>query len=109
MEVNMLLLNMLLLFQLKISPFVSLLHGTMDLPCTSAEVNNKEHVMAVDLSSTEEANILSTPNQTCQNQNKTEFIKDKYILITTAIDIKLKLSVIESDNLTHDYYEYEQG
>ena len=91
--------NMLLLFQLKISPFVSLKHGTMDLPYTmdnpclerediSAEVNNKEHVMAVDLSNTGEANVLSTPDQPCQNQNKTEFIKDKYSLITTDIDTK---------------------
>jgi len=116
----MLLLNMLLLFQLKISPFVSLKHGTMDLPCImdnpclaradiSAEVNNKEHVMAVDLSNTGEANVLSTPDQPCQNQNKTEFIKDKYSLMTTVIDTKLELSVNESDNLTRDYYEYEQG
>ena len=111
---------MLLLFQLKISPFVSLKHGTMNLPCTmdnpclarvdiSAEVNNKEHVMAVDLSNTGEANFLSTPDQPCQSQNKTEFIKDKHSLITTDIDTKFELSVNESDNLTHDYYEYEQG
>jgi len=56
-----------------------------------------------------EANVLSTPDQLCQNQKKTEFIKDKYSLITTDIDTKLELSVNESDNLTHDYYEYEQG
>ena len=116
----MLLLNMLLLFQLKISPFVNLKHGTMDLPCTMdnpclaraniiAVVNNNEHVMAVDLSNTGEANILSIPDQPCQSQNKTEFIKYKYCLITTDIDTKLELSVKESDNLTHDYDEYEQG
>ena len=99
MEVKILLLNMLLLFQLKISPFVSLKHGTMDLPCTmdipclvqvnvSAEVNNKEHVMAVDLSKIGEANVRSFPDQPCQNQNKTEFIKDKNSLITTGIKAK---------------------
>ena len=82
---------------------------TMDNPCLaradiSAEVNNKEHVMAADLSSTGEA-----PDQPCQNQNKTKFIKDKYSLILTDIDTKLELSVNESDNLTHDYYEYEQA
>jgi DNA modification methylase len=38
-----------------------------------------------------------------------EFIKDKYGLTTTDIDTKSELSVIESDNTTHDYYEYEQG
>ena len=113
MEVKMLLLNMLLLFQLIISPFVSLKHGTMDLLCTmdnpclaradiNVEVNNKEHVMAVDLSNTGEANVLSTPYQPCQNENKIEFIKDKYGLITTDIDSKFELSVNELDNLTHD-------
>ena len=65
--------------------------------------------MAVDLSNTGEANVFSTPDQPCQNQNKSEFIKDKYSLITTDIDTKLELSVNESGNLTHDYYEYEQG
>jgi hypothetical protein len=99
MEVKILLLNMLLLFQLKISPFVSLKHGTMYLPCTmdnpclaradiSAVVNNKEHVMTVDLSKTGEANVRSFPDQPCQNQNKTEFIKDKNSLITTGIKAK---------------------
>jgi hypothetical protein len=74
MEVKILLLNMLLLFQLQISPFVSLKHGTMDLfcimdnPCLAranvcAEVNNKEHAMAVDLSNTGEANVRSIPDQ----------------------------------------------
>ena len=87
---------------------------TMDNPCLaradiSAEVNNKENVITVDLSNAGEANVLSTPDQPCQNQNKTEFIKDKYSLITTDIATKLELSVNESDNLTHDYYEYEQG
>jgi len=92
----------------------------MDFPCImdnaclaradiSAEGNNKEHVMAVDVSNTGEANVLSTQDQPCQNQNKTEFIKDKYSLITPDIDTKLELSVNESDNLTHDYYEYELG
>jgi hypothetical protein len=64
--------------------------------------------MAVDLSNTGEANILSIPDQPCQSQNKTEFIKYKYCLITTDIDTKLELSVNESGNLTHDYYECEQ-
>ena len=87
---------------------------TMDNPCLaradiSAEVNNKEHVMAVDLSNTGEATVVSIPDQPCQNQNKIEFIKDNYSLILTDIDTKLELSVNESDNLTHDYYEYEQG
>ena len=59
--------------------------------------------MAVDLSKTGEANVRSFPDQPCQNQNKTEFIKDKYSLITTDIATKLELSVNESDNLTHDY------
>ena len=79
---------------------MSLKHGTMDLPCTmdipciaqadvSAEVNNKEHVMAVDLSKTGEANVRSFPNQPCQNQNKTEFIKDKNSLITTGIKAEI--------------------
>jgi hypothetical protein len=86
----------------------------MDNPCLaradiSAEVNNKEHVMAVDLSNTGEATVVSIPDQPCQNQNKIEFIKDNYSLILTDIDTKLELSVNESDNLTHDYYEYEQG
>jgi hypothetical protein len=75
----------------------------------SAEVNNNEHVMAVDLSNTGEANVLSTSDQPYQNQNKTEFIKNKYSLITTDIDTKLELSLNESDILTHNYYEYEQG
>jgi hypothetical protein len=39
----------------------------------------------------------------CQNQNKTEFVKDKNSLITTDIDNKLELFINESDNLTHDY------
>ena len=65
--------------------------------------------MAVDLSNTGEANGLSIPDQPCQNQNKTEFKKDKNSLILTDIDTKLELSVNESDNITHDYYEYEQG
>ena len=60
--------------------------------------------MAADLSSTGEA-----PDQPCQNQNKSKFIKDKHSLILTDIDTKLELSVNESDNLTHDYYEYEQA
>jgi hypothetical protein len=100
MEVKILLLNMLLLFHLKISPFMSLKHGTMYLPCTmdipclvqadvSAEVNNKEYVIAVDLSKTGEANVRSSPDQPCQNQNKTEFIKDKNSLITTGIKAKI--------------------
>jgi hypothetical protein len=54
----------------------------------SAEVNNKEHVMAVDLSKTGEANVRSFPDQPCQYQNKTEFIKDKNSLITTGIKAK---------------------
>ena len=65
--------------------------------------------MAADLSNTGEATVLSIQDQPCQNQNKTEFKKDKYSLILTDIDTKLELSVNESDNLTHDYYEYEQG
>jgi hypothetical protein len=48
-------------------------------------------------------------SQPYQNQNKTEFIKNKYSLITTDIDTKLELSLNESDILTHNYYEYEQG
>jgi hypothetical protein len=82
---------------------------TCPVPCIaqadiSTEVTNKEHVMAVDLSNTGEANVLSIPDQPCQSQNKIEYIKDKYSLITTDIDTKLELSVNESDNLTHDYY-----
>ena len=65
----------------------------------STKFNNKESVMAADLSNIGEANILSTPDLPCQNQNKTEFIKDKYSLILTDIDTKLELSVSESDNL----------
>ena len=62
----------------------------MDIPClvqadVSAEGNNTEHVMAVDLSKTGEANVRSFPDQPCQNQNKTEFINDKNILIMTGI------------------------
>jgi hypothetical protein len=86
----------------------------MDNPCLaradiSAEVNNKEHAVAVDLSNTGEANVRSTSGQPCQSKNKTVFIKDKCSLITTDIDTKLELSLKESDNLTHNYYEYEQG
>ena len=58
---------------------------------------------------TGEANVRSFPDQPCQNQNKTEFIKDKNSLITTDIDTKLEFFIYESDNLTHDYYEYKQG
>ena len=65
--------------------------------------------MAVDLSNTGEANVVSTRDQPRQSKNKTECIKDKYSLITTDIDTKLELFINESDNLTHDYYEYEQG
>ena len=59
--------------------------------------------MAVYLSNTGEANVVSTPDQPCQNQNKTEFAKDKNSLITTDIDNKLELFINESDNLTHVY------
>jgi hypothetical protein len=65
----------------------------------STEFNNKESAMAADLSNIGEANVLTTPDLPCQNQNKTEFIKDKYSLIFTDIDTKLELSVNESDNL----------
>ena len=63
----------------------------------------------MDLSNTGEANVVSTRVQPCQSKNKTEFIKDKYSLITTDIDTKLELFIYELDNLTHDYYEYKQG
>jgi hypothetical protein len=65
--------------------------------------------MAVDLSNTGEANVVSTRDQPCQSKNKTEFVKDKNSLITTDIDTKLEFVINESDNLTHDYYEYKQG
>ena len=69
----------------------ALYHGH-PMPSTrdvSAEVNNKEYVMAVDLSKTGEANVRSFPDQPCQNQNKTEFIKNKNSLITTGIKAKI--------------------
>ena len=65
--------------------------------------------MAVNLSNIGEANVVSTPDQPCESKNKTEFVKDNYSLITTDIDTKLELFINESDNLTHDYYEYNQG
>jgi hypothetical protein len=45
--------------------------------------------MAVDLSKTGEANVRSFPDQPCQNQNKTEFIKDKNSLIMTGIKAEI--------------------
>ncbi|CAC5392191.1 unnamed protein product [Mytilus coruscus] len=45
----------------------------------------------------------------CRNQNKTDFIKDEYSLNFLPDNTTSVISNIESDNLTTDYYEYEQG
>ncbi|CAG2241016.1 unnamed protein product [Mytilus edulis] len=120
---RVLLLNLMLLFQQKISPFVTPSHGTTGKPCTmvkpvkparvviSEEINNaKELVMDVDRSSIGETNVLSTQDLApCRNQNKTDFIKDEYSLNILPDNTTSVVSNIESDNLTTDYYEYEQG
>ncbi|CAG2220339.1 unnamed protein product [Mytilus edulis] len=77
----------------------------------SEEINNaKELVMDVDRSSIGETNVLSTQDLApCRNQNKTDFIKDEYSLNILPDNTTSVVSNIESDNLTTDYYEYEQG
>ncbi|VDI17095.1 Hypothetical predicted protein [Mytilus galloprovincialis] len=45
----------------------------------------------------------------CRNQNKTDFIKDEHSLKNLRNNTTSVVSNIESDNLTTDYYEYEQG
>ncbi|CAG2202950.1 unnamed protein product [Mytilus edulis] len=66
--------------------------------------------MDVDRSSIGETNVLSTQDLApCRNQNKTDFIKDEYSLNILPDNTTSVVSNIESDNLTTDYYEYEQG
>ncbi|CAG2242226.1 unnamed protein product [Mytilus edulis] len=82
---------------------------------TRADINDKidkEHVMVVDRSSTGEASVPSIPDLSSQNRNSTDFIKDEY---NCNIDYLIEnnttkvSSISDSDNLTNDYYEYEQG
>ncbi|CAG2242110.1 unnamed protein product [Mytilus edulis] len=115
-----LLLNLLILSKQKISPFVNPSHGTMVKPCIKinparADINDKidkVHVMVVDRSSTGEASVPSIPDLSSQNRNSTDFIKDEY---NCSIDYLIEnnttkvSSISDSDNLTNDYYEYEQG
>ncbi|VDI13306.1 Hypothetical predicted protein [Mytilus galloprovincialis] len=68
--------------------------------------------MVVDRSSTGEASVPSIPDLSSQNRNSTDFIKDEY---NCSIDYLIEnnttkvSSISDSDNLTNDYYEYEQG
>ncbi|XP_071129462.1 uncharacterized protein [Mytilus edulis] len=115
-----LLLILLILIKQKISPFVNPSHGTMVKPCIKinparADINDKidkVHVMVVDRSSTGEASVPSIPDLSSQNRNSTDFIKDEY---NCSIDYLIEnnttkvSSISDSDNLTNDYYEYEQG
>ncbi|CAC5361374.1 unnamed protein product [Mytilus coruscus] len=95
-------------------------HGTMVKPCIKinparADINDKidkVHVMVVDRSSTGEASVLSIPDLSSQNRNSTDFIKDEYncsIAYLIENNTAKVSSISDSDNLTNDYYEYEQG
>ena len=95
MEVKMLLLNMLLLFQVKIS----LKHDKMDLPCTidnpciaRANISRRSQQQGAcyGCESFQHWRSQCRFNPRPAMRNKTEFVKDKYSLITKDIDTKIR-------------------
>ena len=103
-------------FLAKISPFVNPRHGIpvfqsiktnparVDI---SAEVNKEADVLAVDRSSTGGISVPSIQNPSSRNQKQTDMIKDEYFNVNDCNNLSLDFGKIS--NLTHDYYEYEQG
>jgi hypothetical protein len=70
-------------------------------------VNKDADVLAVGRSSTGELNVTSMQNPSSRNQKQTDMIKDEYFNINDCNNVSLDFG--EISNLTHDYYEYEQG
>ena len=73
----------------------------------NAEVNKEVDVLAVGRSSTGEINVPPIQNPPSRSQKRTDMIKDEYFNIYDCNN--LSLDSVEISNLTHDYYEYEQG
>jgi hypothetical protein len=73
----------------------------------SAEVNKEGDALAVGRSSTGGINVPLIQNPSSRNQNQTDMIKDEYFNINDFNNLSLDFG--EISNLTHEYYEYEQG
>jgi hypothetical protein len=96
----------------KTSPFVNPRH---DIPVyqsiktnpaqtdISVDVNKEADVLVVGRSSTGGINVPSIQNPSSKHQKQTDMIKDEYFNINDCNNLG------EISNLTHNYYEYEQG
>ena len=73
----------------------------------NAEVNKEVDVLDVGRSSTGEINVPPIQNPPSRNQKQTDMIKDEYFNINDCNNLSFDFG--EISNLTHDYYEYEQG
>ena len=90
-----------------LSPFLGPSRGSLErrysTPSVSSTVtladpsNQEELVLAVDRSHTGEINAHTTPRLQDQSRKQTD-LKDEYLE-----------HLLDSQNLTNDYYEYEQG
>jgi hypothetical protein len=103
-------------FLAKISPFVNPRHGIPVFQSIktnparadiSAEVNKEADALAVGRSSTGGINVPSIQNPSSRNQKQNDMIKDEYFNINDFNNLSLDFG--EISNLTHEYYEYEQG
>ena len=70
-------------------------------------LNKEADALAVDRPSIGKFNVTSMQNPSSRNQKHSDMIKDEYFNINDCNNLSLDFG--EISNLTHNYYEYEQG